>query len=132
MRPTPSKSPIPQNLRRLRLAAGLTQAQLAELADATDATISRIEWGRFAPSQDLLQRLAVAVGGTEAELVARAAAPKKLTLRPAETRLLAAVRGWDEAAIDDLVKGVRLIAAAAVRNGDPPRKSSGLRRRANH
>ncbi len=122
MRPTPLKSSIPGNLRRLRLAAGLTQAQLAELAQSTDATISRIERGRFGPSQDLLQRLAVAIGGTESDLVARATAPKKLTLRAAEARLLATVRGWDDAAIDDLVKGVRLIAAAAVRSGGPPRK----------
>jgi transcriptional regulator with XRE-family HTH domain len=125
MRSPPLKSSIPQNLRRLRLAAGLTQAQLAELAEVTDATLSRIERARFAPSQDLLQRLAKAIGATEADLVARQNAEKKPTLRPAEARLLATVRGWDDAAIDDLVKGTRLIAGAFARSEGPLRKPSG-------
>lgn len=130
MRPTPPSSPIPGNLRRLRLAAGLNQAQVAELADATDATISRIERGRFAPSQDLLRRLAEAVGATEADLVARAGTPKRAALRPAEARLLAAVRGWDESAVDDLVRGMKLIAAASARSGSPQRKPTSRSRRA--
>ena len=121
MRPPPPKSPIPGNLRRLRLAAGLKQADLAEFADVTDATISRIERGRLAPSQDLLQRLATALGGTESDLVARVSSPKKPTMRPAEARLLATVRGWDEPAIDDLVRGVKLIAVASARSGVPQR-----------
>jgi transcriptional regulator with XRE-family HTH domain len=131
MRPTPPKSPIPGNLRRLRLAAGLRQAQLAEAAGVTDATISRIERGRFAPSQDLLRRLAESVGGTEADLVARSGSiAKKRSLRPSEARLLAAVRQWDDAAIDDLLRGVRLIASAAVRSGDPQRTPTSPRGRA--
>jgi transcriptional regulator with XRE-family HTH domain len=96
------------------------QAELAELAQATDATISRIERGRLAPSQDLLRRLADGVGATEADLLARSSSPKKPTLRQAEARLLAAVRGWDEPAIDDLVRGIKLIAAAVVRSEGPP------------
>jgi len=127
MRPTPPGSPIPKNLRRLRLAAGLTQAQLAELSDVTDATLSRIERGRFAPSQDLLRRLAHAVGATESDLVARVNTTKKPSLKPAEARLIAAVRGWDEAAIDDLVRGVKLIAGASVRSGTPQRKPTSRR-----
>lgn len=116
MRSAPSKSPIPGNLRRLRLAAGLKQEKLAELADVTDATISRIERGRFAPSQALLQRLATALGVTEANLVARGGVPKKNPLRAAEARLLATVRGWDDASIDDLVRGIRLIGGAVTRS----------------
>lgn len=127
MRPSPPKSPIPGNLRRLRLAAGLKQADLAELADVTDATISRIERGRLAPSQDLLRRLAEAIDGTEADLVARVGVPKKPTLRPAEARLLAVVRGWEDPAIDDLVRGVKLIAVAAARSGGLPRKPTSRR-----
>lgn len=122
MRSPPPKSPIPGNLRQLRLDGGLKQAKLAELADVTDATISRIERGRFAPSQDLLRRLARALGATEADLVARVRSAKAPTLRRAEATLLAVVRGWEEAAIDDLVKGLRLITAAAVRSAAPPRK----------
>jgi len=125
MRAPAPKSPIPQNLRRLRLVAGLKQAQLAELADVTDATISRIERGRFAPSQDLLRRLAHAVRATEADLVARNMTAKKPTLRAAEARLLASVRGWDEPAIDDLVRALQLIIAASLRSVRPARKPSG-------
>lgn len=125
MRVPAPKSPIPQNLRRLRLVAGLKQAQLAELADVTDATISRIERGRFAPSQDLLRRLAQAVRATEADLVARNMTAKKPTLRPAEARLLASVRGWDEPAIDDLVRALQLIIAASLRSAGPARKPRG-------
>jgi hypothetical protein len=63
----------------------------------------------------LLQRLAAALGVAEADLVARNVEQKKSSLRPAEARLLATVRGWNEAGIDDLVRGIRLIAAAALR-----------------
>ena len=105
----PSKSPIPHNLRKARQAAGLTQSQVAEAADVTDATISRIERGRFLPSQDLLGRLASAVGVTEAELLNRRRAPKRRELRPSEARLLAVVRDLEEPAIDDLTRGLKLI-----------------------
>ena len=73
-------SPIPQNLRHLRQQAGLTQAQLAELAGVSDATISRIERGRFLPSQDLLGRLAASVDATPADLVRRRAKRAKPAL----------------------------------------------------
>jgi transcriptional regulator with XRE-family HTH domain len=129
MRPTPAGSPIPGNLRRLRLAAGLTQAELAELADVTDATLSRIERGRFAPSQDLLRRLAVGVRTTEAELLARKPETRKSSLRAVDARLLALVRDWEEAAVDDLIRGLRLIVSAAVRSGRPPRTPSERSRR---
>jgi transcriptional regulator with XRE-family HTH domain len=122
MRSLSPKSPIPGNLRQLRLDGGLKQAELAEASGVTDATISRIERGRFAPSQDLLRRLAGALGATEADLVARERTTKAPALRRAEATLLAVVRNWEEAAIDDLVKGLRLITAAAVRSGGSPRK----------
>lgn len=122
MRSLSPKSPIPGNLRQLRLDGGLKQAELAEASGVTDATISRIERGRFAPSQDLLRRLAGALGATEADLVARVRTTKAPALRRAEATLLAVVRSWEEAAIDDLVKGLRLITAAAVRSGGSPRK----------
>jgi transcriptional regulator with XRE-family HTH domain len=130
MRPPPPKSPIGGNLRQIRVNAGFKQAELAELAEVTDATISRIERGRFAPSQDLLRRLAGALGATEADLVARVRTMKAPALRRAEATLLAVVRGWEEAAIDDLVKGLRLITAAAVRSGVPLRKAASPRGRA--
>jgi transcriptional regulator with XRE-family HTH domain len=106
-------SPIPRNLRRLRERAGLTQAQLAELSDTTDATISRIERGRFLPSQQLLDRLAKAIQVDPSELVTRAKKPTKPQLRPCEARLLATVRGLPDTQVEDVVKGLRLIMAAS-------------------
>lgn len=130
---TRQSSSVSGNLRRLRLAAGLTQAQLAEVADVTDATISRIERGRFQPSHNLLVRLAAAVGASESDLVARKHAEKPQRLGPAQARLLATVRGWDDAAIDDLVRGIKLITAAAVRSagqlGTPSGQQARGRRR---
>lgn len=47
---------------RLRLEAGLTQAQLARRAGTTQAAISKIETGRTVPGLDVLDRLATALG----------------------------------------------------------------------
>lgn len=115
MRTPPTNSPIPSNLRRLREAAGLTQMELAEAANTTDATISRIERGRFLPSQALLDRLGGAIGVDPSELVVRTKKPKKASLRSCETRLLATVKGLDDAAVDDITKGLRMIIAASRR-----------------
>jgi len=87
--------------------------ELAESSETTDATISRIERGRFMPSQDLLTRMAKAIGVDPSELVAVAKAPKKPQLRACEARLLATVRGMPDAQVDDLVRGLRLIMAAS-------------------
>lgn len=45
----------------LRLKANITQAQLAEKADVSNDTISRIERGLRCPSFDVLERLAEAL-----------------------------------------------------------------------
>jgi transcriptional regulator with XRE-family HTH domain len=49
-------------LERLRLEAGLTQAELAHRVGTTQAAISKIETGRTVPGLDLLDRLAAALG----------------------------------------------------------------------
>jgi transcriptional regulator with XRE-family HTH domain len=110
-------SPIPLNLRRLRQEAGLTQSQVAEAAEVADATISRIERGRFLPTQDLLERLASAVEASAAELLARQPKPRKSSLRPCEARLLATVRGLDDGQVDDVTRGIKLLLAVGRRTG---------------
>ena len=51
-------------VKRARVAAGLTQAQLAARAETTQAVIARIEGGKaFTASLDLLDRIARALGG---------------------------------------------------------------------
>ena len=121
-------SQIPINLRRLRQAAGLTQAQVAEAADVADATLSRIERGRFLPSQDLLVRLADAIGATAAELVKTGGPVRKPALRTSEARLLALARELDDAQVDDLVRGVKLLLAVGRRGASPARKPTGRQR----
>jgi transcriptional regulator with XRE-family HTH domain len=49
-------------LRQARTRAGLTQAELAELADTSQATVSAYESGRKRPSVDTLERLLSAAG----------------------------------------------------------------------
>jgi DNA-binding XRE family transcriptional regulator len=49
-------------LRELRLAAGLTQAELARRTGIHRPNIARVEAGRHTPSLETLSRLAVAIG----------------------------------------------------------------------
>jgi DNA-binding XRE family transcriptional regulator len=47
---------------RARVAAGLTQAEVAERAGTTQSAIARLEGGRVSPSVATLQKYAAAVG----------------------------------------------------------------------
>jgi XRE family transcriptional regulator, fatty acid utilization regulator len=49
-------------IERLRLEAGLTQAELAGRVGTTQAAISKIETGRTIPGLELLDRIATALG----------------------------------------------------------------------
>ncbi len=57
-----------RNLRSLREAKGLTQAQLADKAGINQATISKIEAGRANFTFEMIERISAALGVTEAEL----------------------------------------------------------------
>lgn len=117
MPPSKSRKNIAANVRRLRQAAGFTQAQLAAAADVADATISRIERGRLVPSVELAGRLAKALDlGVDDLLGPEPKDAKKAQLRPAVARLVALVRDLDDGQIDDITKGVKLIVAAARRS----------------
>jgi transcriptional regulator with XRE-family HTH domain len=52
-------------LRRLRLAAGFSQASLAAAAKTTQTYIARVEAGTLDPGTDMLARLAGALGTDE-------------------------------------------------------------------
>src|ERR1700690_3677315 len=58
-----------QRLRELRLARGMSQADLAHQAEATTNYISRLERGGAAPGIDLAARLAMALGVPMADLL---------------------------------------------------------------
>lgn len=47
---------------RLRIEAGLTQAQLAELVGTKQPSIARLERGQTQPSVEFLSRIAAALG----------------------------------------------------------------------
>src|SRR3990172_5617523 len=56
----------PETLSALRLAAGLSQAQLAARADTTQPYIARVERGQTDPGTDMRARSAQALGADEA------------------------------------------------------------------
>lgn len=56
------KSRVRNSIRDLRLAAGLTQQDLAERVEATRQTIIAIEAEKYAPSLELAFRIAEAFG----------------------------------------------------------------------
>jgi transcriptional regulator with XRE-family HTH domain len=60
-------------IRQARQARGLTQVQLAEQAETTQGTISRIESGDLIPRVDDLARIADALGTTAADLLQQVA-----------------------------------------------------------
>lgn len=51
-----------EKLKSLRAEKGLTQAQLAELADTARESIARLETGSYEPSWKTVQDLAAALG----------------------------------------------------------------------
>jgi transcriptional regulator with XRE-family HTH domain len=106
---------IGPKLRQLRLAAGLTQADLAEKAGLVDATVSRIERGRLTPSIELVRRLAASLGTTVDDLLAVAVPPQSPGLRQSEARLLAVVRDLDDAGVDDVTKALKTLLGVSKR-----------------
>lgn len=66
---------LAQNLKRHRLAAGLSQEELAHQADIDRTYVSSLERGRYAATVDMLERLAAELGVDPADLL-RSKAPK--------------------------------------------------------
>lgn len=61
-----------RNLRQLRHAKGMSQEELAHLADLDRTYISSLERGLYGASIDVVDRIAVALGVEAAELLVRA------------------------------------------------------------
>ena len=55
---------LARTLIEARVAAGLTQAQLAERMETTQSVVARLESGRFNPSTTTLQKIARSTGTT--------------------------------------------------------------------
>jgi transcriptional regulator with XRE-family HTH domain len=70
-----------RNVRQLRQARGLTQAQVARLAGVPRATWSNLESGLANPTLDVLRKVAQALQLSIEELLSRPRAPTRLYLR---------------------------------------------------
>lgn len=97
----PAEPHVGLRVRRLRVAAGLTQAQLAERVEAANETISRIERGKLAPSVDLLGKIAKAVGTTIDDVLSTKA-PKKGAVRASVQRVVALLDPLTDTEVDDV------------------------------
>ena len=75
-------------LRELRRSRGMTQAELAKAAELAAPYVGRLEAGKAAPGIDMVERLAVGLGATVAELVPDRAPPETLELLKERARVL--------------------------------------------
>lgn len=74
-----------------RKKAGLTQAQLAEAADVTDETLSRLERGKFAVAPETLVAIADALSASLDGLLGRDGRGTRVRARP--TGIIARISG---------------------------------------
>jgi transcriptional regulator with XRE-family HTH domain len=94
----------------------MTQQQLAEAADVADATLSRIERGRIAsPSMEFAEKIARALAVPVGKLFEASSRTEPDALRACDRRLLAVVRDFEEAAVDDVTKAVKTILRVGAR-----------------
>jgi transcriptional regulator with XRE-family HTH domain len=110
---------IGRTVRKLRAAAGLTQAELAERADLAFETISRIESGREPPSLRTAMALADAFGVSLDEVTGRRRAPARPeTLLPEVRRLLTAVNAVEPTVVAHLTALALAVAGRRVRRSE--------------
>ena len=76
-------------LREVRLALGMTQAELAKATRVTETYIGRLEAGRAAPGIDLVNRLARGLNTTVADLLPQDDPPDSETVLRKQARHLA-------------------------------------------
>ena len=82
-------------LRELRLSRGMTQAELARQVKITAAYVGRLEAAGATPGIDLVERLAVALGTTVADLLPSSSPPETLPLlRDQASKLFESLLKW--------------------------------------
>lgn len=96
-------------VRNYRALLGMTQSEVAELADVAPETLSRIERNKISASLDLTRRLAESLQVSIDELVDPRRRPARRSLRPAEARLLNVVRDLDDAQVDDVTRALKTL-----------------------
>jgi transcriptional regulator with XRE-family HTH domain len=75
-------------MRELRVARGMTQAQLAGKAEVSVAYVGRLERGGGAPGVDLVARLALALGTTTSDMLPEEPSPDLRAVLREQARLL--------------------------------------------
>jgi transcriptional regulator with XRE-family HTH domain len=80
---------VAANTRRIRMRRGLTQEQLAELADVEPRTIQHLETGNANPTLGLVVTVATALGVSAATLLRPAQLKSRPVGRPRRPRLRA-------------------------------------------
>lgn len=108
------------DLIRFRKAAGMTQAELAERAGTTQATVSRIEQGKMQPTVDIWTNLVRACGLVCDVRPPESAAMHQLvaacaTLTPDQLAALADIADGMTAVPPSLIAGIREIALQSRR-----------------
>lgn len=109
-RPPPSDR-LGDAILEARRALGISQAKAAKQAGMATETWSRIERARITPGIDALTRMASVLGVSIDDLVGLkpAKAPKALTLRPADRRLLEVVVGLEESDVDRVRRALKIL-----------------------
>ena len=90
-------------VRALRSSRGLTQVQLADLAQVSEEWVRRIERGEGSPSFDTIEALASALDAKPSDLFSAEEQPGP------EERLATAAAKLPEDAIEWLIAGARLL-----------------------
>ena len=89
----PIRETVAERVWRLRKKAGLTQPQLADLADCTLTTLNRVEKGRQSLYYEALAKLAEALGTTPDFLLGFSDHPRNPSPSPQTRRRSAAPAG---------------------------------------
>jgi transcriptional regulator with XRE-family HTH domain len=110
----PIRLHISKNVQRVRKAHRFTQATLAEAAETTTETVSRIERGILEPSASLLARLATALGVSMDTLAGLAPSKGRLAgPEPEVRRILRHLRGLEPRAVRRIAAVVQMIPPSA-------------------
>ena len=105
-----SSALLGRNVRARRNAAGLTQAELAHRLGGADATVSRLERGKFSPSQAMVEGLAKALSCKVSDLYSVTTEPTvKPAVRPSQAKLLTLTGKMSDAEIDDVVRAIKVL-----------------------
>lgn len=110
-------SVVGENVKRYRIAAGLSQAELSQMSGTTQPQVSAVERGAVSPMIETLEKIAEALGVTLVDLVSEPA-PKARTSQGEGSARTSGAKLITESAKDsqgEIVDLIRPIVTEAVR-----------------